>query len=218
LLTTVKLGICIPTSGMCRTWFTYSLANLVARVGSLRFPPTIKSFELSLFVQETSVIHANREKLVEEALGWGATHILFLDDDMAFDPPVLELLFSRHQPMVACNYPKRGFPITFTAVRADMQGTIVTTEHSTGLEEAYYTGFGVALIDAEVFKKMPQPWFMPLYVAEQKQYTTEDNPFCERLRAAGFKVFVDHDASKIVTHIGTHSYKWDQYSPEKQDG
>jgi hypothetical protein len=44
-------------------------------------------------------------------------------------------------------------------------------------------------------------------------YTTEDNPFCQRIRAAGFPTYVDHDASKLVGHIGMHTYEWRQWRP-----
>lgn len=210
----IRVAVCVPTSGICRSWFAHSLAGLVGYGQSLAARRDAESIELTLFMAETSVIHANREGLVKQALEWDATHILFLDDDMCFDPRVLSILLGRRQAFVACNYPKRGFPITFTAIRADGKAHIVTDAAATGLEEAFYTGFGVSLIEIDVFKRTPKPWFLPQYIADSDTYTTEDNPFCQRIRTAGFRVFVDHDASKMIGHVGAHTYGWQQWRPD----
>lgn len=209
----IRLAVCVPTAGTVNAWFAYSLASLMMYGNSLRRRPEAEFMAITLFMQETSVIHSNREKLIEQALAWGATHIMFLDDDMVFGPEVLSIMLGRRHPMVACNYPKRGWPISFTAIKPEGNGCIVTDKESTGLEEAAYTGFGVSLIAREVFEKTPKPWFLPLYLPESNTYTTEDNPFCIRVREQGFKVYVDHDASKLIGHRGMHSYEWNQYRP-----
>ncbi len=210
----IRIAVCVPTAGTVSAFFAHSLAALMAYGNSLRQRPETEAIELTLLLQETSVIHANREKLVEQALEWGATHILFLDDDMVFRADVLSIMLGRRHAMVACNYPKRGWPITFTAIKPSGNAAIITHKESTGLEEAAYTGFGVSLIAAEVFRKTPKPWFLPLYLGESNTYTTEDNPFCIRIREQGFKVYVDHDASKLVGHRGMHTYEWNQYQPQ----
>lgn len=207
----IKVAVCVPTSGQVKAWFAHSLAGLMAYGNSLGQRPEAESIALTLFMQETSVIHSNREMLVKQALEWGATHVMFLDDDMVFDPRVLTIMLGRRHPMVACNYPKRGMPVTFTAVRPDGMGHIITRESSSGLEEAAYTGFGVSLIERQVFEKTTKPWFLPLYLQESDMYTTEDNPFCQRIKAAGFATLVDHDASKLVGHVGMHTFEWRQW-------
>jgi hypothetical protein len=219
-MTEIRVAICVPTSGIVKGWFEYSLASLIAHCGAnARLAPEVSSFSTSLFQQETSVIHANRESLVKQGLEWGATHIMFLDDDMVFPASALDHLLSRRQPFVAANYPKKQFPITFTAVRLDGKGPCITDKNSFGLEEVNYTGFGVSLIERSVFEQTPKPWFLPVYVPEHDMYTTEDNPFCQRIRAQGFKVFVDHDLSRQIGHIGHHCYRWsDQIIVEHQDG
>lgn len=212
----IRVAVCVPTSGMCTAWFAHSLVGLFGYANSLAARGDSEALLITLFMQESSVIHANREKLILQSLKWGATHILFLDDDMIFDPRILATLLGRRQSFVGCNYLKRYLPPQFTAVKPDQKNHIITREESTGLEEAHYTGFGCALIEAEVFEKTPQPWFLPLYHEHIKEYTTEDNPFCERIRAAGFKVYCDHDASKMISHRGAFSYSWEQWRPEPQ--
>ena len=209
----IKVAVCVPTSGQVKAWFAHSLAALMAYGNSLAQRPEAEAILLTLFMQETSVIHANRETLAKQALDWGATHVLFLDDDMVFDPRVLTIMLGRRHPMVACNYPKRGWPITFTAVRPDGKSHLTTREESTGLEEAAYAGFGVSLIERRVFEQTPKPWFLPLYLQDAEMYTTEDNPFCARIKAAGFATLVDHDASKMIGHVGMHTFDWKQWRP-----
>ncbi len=201
----MRLSICVPSTGMCRTQFAYSLAGLVAHFQSARVDG---ERALTVKMLESSVIHQNRETLVKESIDWGATHIMFLDEDMVFDPRVLDTLYGRRHPIVLTNYPKRGWPITFVA--RNMKGDIITTtEDSTGIDECSYSGFGASLIAREVFEKVELPWFLPLHI--NGNYTTEDAPFFERARQAGFTVWVDHDASKMVGHIGLHTFQWRQY-------
>jgi len=211
----IKVMIAVPSSGHVKAWFAHSLAGLTAQFASIKSRPDAAGHELTMGLQVTSVIHANREKLVTEALKAEATHVLFIDDDMAFDPRVLDVLLSRRHPIVCCNYPKKGFPITFTAIRPDGKAAIQTTKDSVGLEEALYTGFGMALIETRVFKAVPKPWFLPKYFPDIDTYSTEDLPFFEKATAAGFTVYVDHDASKLIGHVGEWTFRWDQaQSPE----
>lgn len=206
----MRVAVCTPTSGMVAACFAYSLAGLMVRAREL-------GIETGLLMQEGSVVHANREMLTHQAIKWGATHILFLDDDMNFPETILESLLSRDKPFVACNYPRRGMPITFTAVGLDGKH-VVTSAESSGLEEVEYAGFGASLIDSEVLAVSARPWFLPEYVPEANMYRTEDSSFCRRVRQAGHSVYVDHDASKGVGHRGSFTYSWEQYAVPKKIG
>lgn len=205
----VSILIGVPSSGHTHAQFAQSLAGLIASAQSLQSRRDASEVEISMALVESSVIHANRERIADQMLAQNCTHLLFLDDDMVFDPRVLDILLGRRHPIVACNYTKRGYPIEFTAVRLDGRATVKTTEASTGLEEITWCGFGVCLIEREVFEKTPKPWFLPKY--EHGIYSTEDCPFFERTRAQGFKVFIDHDASKMIGHRGLHTFTWQQY-------
>lgn len=209
----IKLALCVASSGQCRTWFASSLAGLIGAAQALPFWPQVESVETTLLVQESSVIHGNREALIGKALEWGATHILFMDDDMVFPPAAISSLFGRRHDIVITNYPKRGFPLSPTAVRID--GGAMETVGKAGIEEAYYGGFGLALFSAEVFRKTPKPWFLPRWDEATQSYTTEDLPFYERAREQGFRVWVDHDASKMIGHHGSWTFQWPE---ENTDG
>jgi len=211
----IKLVIAVPTAGMVRSGFAYSLAGMVAKLS--QGLPTRPEAELMLTIdmQESSVIHSNREQLVKRAIEREHTHLMFIDDDMLFEPQVGEIMLGRRQPVVAVNYPIKKFPMDFVAVAPNGR-RIITREASTGLQEIAYSGFGVSVFDLEVFKKTPQPWFQPEFVPESDCYTTEDNPCFRRIREAGFKCYVDHDASKLVTHVGGFNYHWSQWKPKEQ--
>lgn len=212
----IKLVIAIPTAGMVRAGFAYSLAGMIAKLS--QGCPTRPEAELliSMDLQESSVIHTNREQLVRRAVDAECTHLMFLDDDMVFEPQVAEILLGRRQPIVAVNYAIKKIPTEFVAVAPNGR-RIVTDKDSTGLQEIAYTGFGVSLFETRVFKETPQPWFQPKFVAEANAYTTEDNPCYEKLKLSGFTCYVDHDASKLVTHVGSYAYHWSHYvRPDKQ--
>lgn len=210
----LRIHVAVPTSGMCRTAFAYSLVQLFASAAAIMNDYRQDAdIELSIGTLESSVVHANREALAQQAVDLKCTHLLFCDDDMSFDPRAAAILISRRLPIVGCNYPMRGWPLTFTAVAPDGKSRIITRKESMGLEEVQYTGFGLCLIETRVFEKTEQPWFWPLWLPDIKGYTTEDNPFFLRAHKAGFQSFVDHDASKLIAHIGTHVFKWDQWQP-----
>lgn len=204
----IRLAICVPSSGFVRAGFAHSLANMMGYLCSTGIKcDKAASLSIQMNIREGSVIHMLRENLVMEALKNDATHILFLDDDMIFDVDIINNLISWDKDVVISNYLLKTDNPKFLTV--DEQGqNIVTNEQSTGIQKAMSGGFGVSLFKTEVFKTTPQPWFLPLYVADQKQYTTEDVPFFHRIRKAGFEIYVDHDASKKVSHIGNKVWDW----------
>jgi hypothetical protein len=211
----IRVAICVPSAGDCPIFFAQSLAEMMMCAQVLRSRSEASGVDIKIFIRQSSNIPNNREALVDQAMEWGATHILFIDDDMVFNPNLLEMLLSRRLPYIACNYPKRQEPFEFTATKANRSGHITTGEASLAMEEAWYTGFGFCLIERQVFEKIPKPWFLPYFDAVQQQISTEDNPFCERVREAGFKVLVDHTASKHIGHVGTKVYTWKD-NPEAQ--
>lgn len=194
--------------------FAYSLAGLISKVAAQGIPTRPEaSISVKLDVNESSVIHTNREQLVARAIAENQTHLCFLDDDMVFEPQILDVLFGRRQPVVAVNYLIKTEPPQFVAVALDGSRRIATTATTTGLIPVAYTGFGVSLFEVAVFRKTPQPWFLPEFNAAANLYTTEDNPCFARIRAAGFPVYVDQDASRLVSHVGHHAWHWSQWTP-----
>lgn len=221
-----KCIVAMPSTGFIRSATAFSLTRLTAYFAQVRIFPEIPEQMLDFRLLEGSGISAGRESLIFDALKTeDASHVLFIDEDMGFNVEVLHIMARRRQPIVCANYRMRVPPAEFTALRADKQGRIVTNAQTTGLEEAYYTGFGFALIAREVFEAVAPPRFMIEWVSEALTYTTEDHPFFRKAREAGFPCYVDHDASRQVYHVGTMNYRWDMdYTPlapkskESRDG
>lgn len=211
----IKLTIAVPTAGKIHVACAYSIAGVVAALANgIRTRPDA-SFAISFDFQSSSVLTSNRELLARRAVDGGQTHLMFVDDDMGFDPRVVEIMLGRRQPVVATNYlikKQHGEEPAFVAVGLNGR-RIVTGKDSTGLQEVAYSGFGVSIWETRVFAATPQPWFEMKFVPEASCYTTEDNPFFEKVRAAGFPCYVDHDASKLVTHNGDHIWRWDMWHP-----
>ena len=204
-----NVAICVPSSGICQAFFTQSLANLVNECKGKSLND-IGPVQFILIMQQGSVIHQNRETLVDNAIKANADYILFLDDDMAFHHDAFWSALGRRQPVVVTNYPQRQFPIKFTCLEKDGVTQIQTTEKSTGIQSIGFAGFGFALIHTSVFTDLPKPWFLPKYSHTQNLYTTEDYPFYEKVHQSGHSVFLDHDASKLLAHCGQHLYRWNQ--------
>lgn len=215
----IKLVIGIPTTGSVSMGFAYSLCGLTSFIAAKGLPSRPESeVSMSIDVVESSVIHTNREQLVMRSIENKATHLLFLDHDMVFEPTIVDVLFSRRHEIVVTNYITKEPEPKFVAV--SLTGMRVpTVETSTGLSPIAYSGFGVSLFDLEVFKDTPQPWFLPKFIAETSTYTTEDNPCFERLREAGHMVYLDQDASKLISgHVGLKAYRWQDVDKEKTNG
>lgn len=212
----IKLTIAIPTAGRVHWACSLSLASLVAKLcGGIPARPNA-DLSFSIDGQISSCILSNRELLARRAMDGGKTHLLFIDDDMGFDPRAVEIMFGRRHPVVACNYlikDQDDADLKFVAV-SPCGRRILVREEATGLQEIAYSGFGLSLFEVDVFRKTPQPWFLPEFVPAANSYTTEDNPFFKRVRTAGFACYVDHDASKLITHNGDKIWKWDQWKPK----
>lgn len=152
----------------------------------------------------STYIHVGREFFLEASLKQGATHVFWLDTDMSLPRETAVLLSMHDQPIVACNYVVRQPSGVFTAFRDEQR--IATTADSTGLEAVDYCGMGAMLMRADVVVDVPRPWFRH-GINEQGGDIGEDVGFCRAIRAAGYTIYIDHDLSKEVGHIGQHTYR-----------
>jgi hypothetical protein len=120
-------------------------------------------------------------------------------------PRELAILLALHdRPIVACNYVVRQASGIFTAFRGDQR--VATTEQSTGLEAVEYVGMGAMLMRTDVVSSLGRPWFRH-GLNELGGDVGEDVMFCRGLGNAGHTIYIDHDLSKQVGHIGQHTYR-----------
>lgn len=147
-----------------------------------------------------------RNELVAEVLdNPGATHVLFLDDDMTFLPDLVARLLAHEKPVVGGMYFTRVAP--HDVVCGDFYGDQARNLSylPQGLTTVGWVGGGVMLIEVSVLEAMASPseainrlpdgsvgWF-------RSDHGGEDVHFCRHLRDMGIPVHVD--GSLICGHV-----------------
>lgn len=134
-----------------------------------------------------------RNKIVEDALQFGCSHILFVDDDVLPPRDGLIRLWNHQVPIAAGVYYSKAQPPKPLIFRfGELSG--VEDWKMGDLLKVDACGMGFTLIQTDVFKKMKPPWFKT--VVDNKDGVdctyTEDIYFCERVRKElGLDVLVD---------------------------
>lgn len=205
-----SVAILTASSGSCRIEYTHCLVNLVAYLFNNQiFPDRPQHFFMDAAIG--SEISGNYHFLVSRTLAVGGekkfTHFLFIEDDMIFAPDCLTILARRNVDIVGANYSTTKGETKFMAIGLEGQ-ECVTKEDSTGIEEVSLLPQGFTLVSRKVFETLEVPWFMNGYNPEADIYVSQDFYFSDKARKAGFKVYVDHDCSKKICHIGPKIYTW----------
>lgn len=163
-----------------------------------------------------------RHRTVVAALKTECDWLLFLDNDMRFPVDTLIQMLNRGKTVVAANYTARHVPFPPVAVNNDVQ-RVYTEYDSAGLEEVARIGLGVFLVRADLLRHITPPWFMLGWDEVTQDYTGEDNYFCRQLRELGAQIWLDHDLSHDVTHMGiieleqNHAVKMKHAVPATED-
>jgi hypothetical protein len=189
----VRLAIAVPAHDTVPALFANHLARLYATTCAA--VPTI-----TLAMMVGTFVHHARDKLLHDVVElWGATHILWLDADMVFPADAALRLLAHDVDVVAANYVTRVPPSRPTARR---DGERIASAEATGLEAVDHVGMGVFLMRTSIVRDLPRPRFWYSTPTE-----TEDVYFCNLLRKAGHTIYVDHDLSKDVGHVGLTTYR-----------
>jgi len=200
------IAVCTPARDMVHTMFTYDLVNMVAN-------HTLNTNDaISLKISQGTLIANQRAELCLDAMREKCTHVLFIDSDMRFPHDMIERLLQHDLDIVATNCARRRMPTGPTAQIYKDNGErelVYTMPESTGLQEVGSVGMGVMLIKANVFAKLAEPWFETPWRHDKRGYIGEDVFFCKKAREAGFKIWIDHDVSKEIGHIGMFEFKHD---------
>jgi hypothetical protein len=200
------IAVCTPARDMVHTMFTYDLVNMVAN-------HTLNTNDaISLKISQGTLIANQRAELCLDAMREKCTHVLFIDSDMRFPQNMIERLLQHDVDIVATNCARRRMPTGPTAQLYKENGErelVYTMPETTGLQEVGSVGMGVMLIKANVFAKLAEPWFETPWRHDKRGYIGEDVFFCKKAREAGFKIWIDHDVSKEIGHIGMFEFKHD---------
>ena len=192
----IKVSLAVPSRNVWMAETAMSFAAMVA--ASVNEIPN-----LDLIFDNTvgSGLCMNRIKCARKAIENDCDYILFIDDDMAIPMGALLYLLRHQKPIVAANCARKELPPRPTAKGFDGE-YVYTTERSEGLERVFSVGTGIMLIHTDVFALVGEPWFCE----DPVKKIGEDVWFCQQAREAGFEIFIDHDLSKDVGHIGDFNY------------
>jgi len=204
-----SITICVPARDMVNTGFAMDLAMLAVRAYSDIAP----GYKFNISMVSGTLIADQRTKLVQTALAQGSDYILFLDSDMRFPSNLLYDLVKHDKDIVACNYATRRKPVKTVAFSDFSSLQCIYSHGQFGLEEVDAVGMGAMLIKADVFRKLPQPWFNISYLPNGKMYIGEDIYFCKLAQAHGYTVYIDHDLSQKVGHTGSIDF-WQRDAEE----
>jgi len=198
----VKLAVCIPTRDQMHSRTTFCLYNLADRLRAV-------GIDHRLFLSPGTLIADQRAELVKASKEWGATHLMFIDSDIMFDPQHALNLLDFNEMVVAAAYSKRVEPLISTAwFRIDDWNTHVRLHNQTQSHvniEAVALGF--CMINMEVFEKMKEPWFSICF--REGAYTGEDIEFCRNCLYENIPIWLDVKTSLEIGHLGTKEYRND---------
>ena len=156
-----------------------------------------------------------REGLLWDAMSSPATHILFVDDDMGWDPRILARLLTADMDFVAAVGCKKQAEF---AVCCNFLPNPQRFDERTGFLEIMDVGFAFVLLKRAVVERMFEAYpeleyktgngrresALFLDMIDGGDRLSEDFSFCRRWRAIGGKIFIDQDASLV--HVGRKEY------------
>lgn len=208
-----RLVINVPTHDQVPYSFAFDFANMlgytVAAVGD--------KLDIVTNCVPGTYVHKARQQLIDGAWEMGTNWILWLDSDMRFPKDLVLRLMQHDEDMVGVNYSTRQVPPRYVTIKQvamddpNEKGSLCATrKDSTGLEEVDAIGFGAVLMKAYWLEKMPEdkPWFWFDMDPRNGNHIGEDVWFCRMARQdAGIKIYVDHDLSKEIAHVGGMEFR-----------
>lgn len=192
----VKLAIMIPCSfPFIPSSFFYSFVHM-------------KKPEFIFIHADNGPIHGLRNNLVEEALKQGCTHGIMMDVDQVYHPDTIIRLLSHKLPIVGALVHRRYVPFDSLMLKFVDRGYcydyVSVDEWEDGeLVEVDATGTGCLMFDLSIFRIMPRPWFRDDKGKDipGQPPIGEDIGFCQDLKEAGYRIFVD--TSVPAGHLST---------------
>ena len=208
----IRVVVGVPSGNTWNAKFGVDLVNLVA---SFTQKPVrgYRSQSLQVVNVRSSILSKNRLDLVNAAKQLRASHLLFLDSDQTFPRSVIHQLAQHNKLVVAANIPTKQIPANPTA-RAFEEGNpkgklVYSDELAVGLERVWRVGTGVMLINMRVFDQLSGDLWSMKYLPEADTYQGEDWTFCQKCEESGIPIYVDHDLSKQIGHVGDYEFTHD---------
>lgn len=142
----------------------------------------------------------SRERIVLKALAENCTHLLFVDNDMVATPDAITKLLKHKKDIIAGLFFQRYEPYA--------PALSINDEHPIPKEltKVDWVGLAFTLINIEVFKNMPRPWFELDF--NPKHIVGEDVLFFIKARKLGYDVWVEPKVD--IGHLVTLSIRRNQ--------
>ena len=139
-------------------------------------------------------MHVIRERAARAFLDSDATHLVMVDDDVAFEADAVLRLLHAGRDVIGAVVPKRG-------------GGYACSVESVGSDvfECHYIGTGLICLSRRAVVRMAEeyPLIFDAHWVGQK-FEGEDVDFCRRWRALGGKVYAD--GAIRTSHTGTYTW------------
>lgn len=195
---------------MWHSGFGRSLRNLEFALRNYAVPG-YKKQSVRTMVTTGSILSKSRYEMLKEARKLDVHYLLFIDSDQTFPRNTAHMLISRKLDVVGANIAIKKYPSQPTARNRAEPGSnkpvpVYTDETSTGVEEVWRIGTGVLMLSRKVIKALPNNCFEMRYVPHLDDYQGEDWSLMQAIEELGFKIYIDHDLSKQVGHLGTFEF------------
>jgi hypothetical protein len=195
-----KLAVLVP----CKD--TLHSAHAMALIELVKFN-TMNGIDTQVFMDTSTILLNQRERLAAEAINLGSEYMLWLDSDMVVPATTAVRLLAHNEPVVAANYVRRQFPIKgvayqkigdwFNPLTFDVKDELVSVEG---------VGMGCFLMKTEIFTKLAKPWFDFGWTPETNDWLGEDMLLCQKIMNAGYSIKVDTVLSREISHLGTWAF------------
>jgi hypothetical protein len=195
-----KLAVCIPCRDTLHSAHAMSLAELV------KFN-TMNDIDTHVFMDASTILLTQRERLATMALEIDAEYILWLDSDIVFPSTTAVRLLNHNEPIVAANYVRRQLPAKGVAYETigDWENPL-SFDVRDNLVEVEGIGMGCILMQTEIFKNMSKPWFEFGWSPESNDFLGEDMILCQKINSLGYTIKVDTLLSQELRHLGTWAF------------
>jgi len=195
-----KLAVLIPCRDTLHSAHALALAELV------KFN-TMNNIDTHVFMDASTILLTQRERLATNAVVLNADYMLWLDSDMVFPATTAVRLLAHNEPVVAGNYIRRQKPYKGVAYKKigdwekplsfDIQDELVSVAG---------VGMGCLLIKTDIFKELSKPWFDFQWTPSSNDFLGEDMYLCQKITAAGYSIKIDTMISQELHHLGTFAF------------
>jgi hypothetical protein len=196
----IKICVAIPAYD---TFHMETVGSLVSAFCEL-------PYKMELRLRRGSILHRIREQLIDDAIEMQASHVMFIDTDMAYHPHAIQILIDRDKDIIAAACHTKEIPPKLNIKFWDKDNPKVFAnipEFKLPTEPfkvaAIGTGFMLINLKRLLRSKFQRPFF-DYSKWPNGDFIGEDIYFCLEAQKAGLEVWCDPTVD--VGHIGLFVY------------